>query len=524
MVRAVLIVCLIYFGATTAAQAFDPLTIATLSATAFNAAITWEAATAIAFVANTALSAGLSFAAQSLLGKKGGMGTIPPNSPEVRYSTRQSAPSKRIVYGTAHVGGALFFERVEPPFLVQGFLVSLGPIESIDAIYIGTDRLSFPAGITPNTILTPSSMDGQPDYHNFVRCCVRLGGEDQTLDPLISDRFPSIASAFRQRKIATVTMEYRHPGDFETFQALYGNSRTPNAFFVARGVPIYDPRDPTQDIDDPSTWKFSNNAALVQANYLMAEYGGRINPDRMDWQKIKEAADYDDGPMGTSEGEFIKRHTIDGVVTLNQRPSDVMGSMLSANRGAIVQEGGKVWISSSKPKSPVLTITDDMICGGMQFQPFKNRRELINVVEPRFVAQERNYETIPGPEWRDDVLIAAHGEVHRTALNLPYTLDNRRCQRLAKLFGLSAQLEKSISVSLDLRVMARATGPLTDAVVNMDSRLFPQANDQYEVRTLGFSEGFSSIEIAAVQYDGSIEHNWNPAEDQQDFEETDIEA
>lgn len=99
----------------TAAHAFDPLSIATISVIAFNTTLSWGAASAISFVANAALVAGLSYAAQALTTKRGGPASTAsaamPNSQEVRYSTRQSAPPKRVIYGTAHVGGALCFER-----------------------------------------------------------------------------------------------------------------------------------------------------------------------------------------------------------------------------------------------------------------------------------------------------------------------------------------------------------------------------------------------------------------------------
>lgn len=98
----------------TAAHAFDPLSIATISVIAFNTTLSWGAASAISFVANAALVAGLSYAAQALTTKRGGpasSSSAMPNSQEVRYSTRQSAPPKRVIYGTAHVGGALCFER-----------------------------------------------------------------------------------------------------------------------------------------------------------------------------------------------------------------------------------------------------------------------------------------------------------------------------------------------------------------------------------------------------------------------------
>lgn len=518
---------LLLIGAGTSADA-DPISLAIGVQSLFGTAafFTTTAAvtaftTTVSLLGAAALAVGASFASKALLGKQGGQGFSQANAPEVRYSTRQSAPPKRKVYGEAHVGGALFFERVDPPYLVQGFLIHDGQIESVDDIYIGTNKLLFPGGLTENTILRPGIVDGQPDYENHLRVCVRLGGDDQTHDALLRDRFGSdvIPDSFRQRGIATVVLEFRHPGnDFEEFQALWGQGRHPSAFFRIRGKKVYDPRKPSHQAEDESTWEYSNCAVLCQTDYMRADYGGRIDPDRVDWDKVKEAATYDDSPMGTIEGLFIKKHTVDGLFSLNQPPADVMGDLLSANRGTFVQEGGLVWPESSKPKTRVLTIHDSLLAGGLQFQPFKNRRELVNIVEPRFVAKEANYETIPGPQWSDEDLIIAHGERHPIGLSLPFTLDHRRAQRLAKLLGLEAQLEKSIAIQIDLKGLADATGPLTGGIVTVDSELFPQANGDYEVKTLGFVEGFAAIELQCVEYDGSIESQWDPAEDEAEFE------
>lgn len=477
--------------------------------------------TTVSLLGSAALVVGASFASKALSGKQGGQGISQANAPEVRYSTRQSAPPKRKVYGEAHIGGALFFEKVAPPYLVQGFLIHEGEIESVDDIYIGTNKLLFPGGIPENTILRPGVVAGQPDYESHLRVCVRLGKADQAHDALLRDRFGSdvIPDSFRQRGIATVVLEFKHPGnDFEAFQELWGQGRHPSSFFRIRGKKVFDPRKPHHVVDDPSTWEYSNNAALCQTDYMRADYGGRISDERVDWEKVKEAATYDDSPMGTLAGPFIPKHTCDGLFSLNQPPADVMGDLLSANRGTFVQEGGMVWPESSRPKQRVLTIHDGLLVGGLQFQPFKNRRELVNIVEPRFVAKEANYETIPGPEWRDEALIAAHGEDHRVGLSLPFTLDHRRAQRLAKLLGLEAQLEKSIAVQIDLQGLADATGPLTGGVVTVDSRLFPQANGDYEVKTLGFVEGFAAIELQCVEYDGSIESRYDPATDEKPFD------
>lgn len=505
----------LWAATTSTAWAVDPFTVIA----AFSLFATPELGVAIAFAANVAIAAGISYAAQALLGKKP-LGAGGFNTPETRYSTRQTIPSKREIYGTALVGGALFFEKTVAPYLVQGFLIKDGLGTSIDDIYVGNNKLFFPSGITAGAILTPSSVDGQPDYANNLRCSIRLGADDQTIDPLIAARFPTEDTNFRQRGVMTIVFEFKHPADFNAYQALWGNSQSPSVLFVVNGTPyVFDPRDPTQDVTDNRTWKFSRNASLIQTSYLINTRGGRINPNRIVWDRIIDSANYDDSLMGTKEGDFLPIHTLDALVQMSQRPAEVMSGMLSANRGAVVQEGGRVWVDSSQPKEVVLVVTDDLIIGGLQYTPYKNRRDLVNIVEPRFIASELDYQEIAGPQYRNESLIIAYGEEHLSALELPCTLDNRRCQRLAKLFGLEAALERGLAIIVDLLALERAVGPLANGIMQIDSELFPQCNGLYQIRNYSFAENFAGISITGTQYDSSIETSWNAAVDQQDFVE-----
>jgi hypothetical protein len=91
--------------------------------------------------------------------------------------------------------------------------------------------------------------------------------------------------------------------------------------------------------------EFQQQRLLVQAHYLTQRFGGRIDPRRLDWDKTAEAADWDDGLVARKDGTFFKRHTIDGVVTLNQSPATVISGMISANRGRILESAGTVWPS-----------------------------------------------------------------------------------------------------------------------------------------------------------------------------------
>lgn len=474
-----------------------------------------------------AISIGLSYAAQALLPKPGQ--SAPLNTPEIRYSTRQSTPAKRFIYGDqVHCGGALSFEKVVSGWLVQQFLVCDAEIEAVEAIYIGANKLSFATAITPGTILSPIKVDGQPDYANNLKVCVRLGTDDQTRDPLLNYFFPNLESSFRQRGIATVTIAYKYGANADQFQALWGQVRQPAAFFLVRGVRIYDPRKTGQSATDASTWSFANNnnASLVQVDFLRRLFGGRIDANRIDWEKVAEAADWDDGLIAvktdTGANELIKRHTIDGLITLDQSPAEIMQGMLSANRGYVLQAGGKIWVNSSLPRDPVLTIADTCLVSGIEWRDSRPKRENLNSAQTRFVSSEREYQLVDGPLLAPAELEAEDGEPLPGTLSLPFTLDHRRVQRLQKAFLYSSRLGKTIALTIDLKTFAKAKKELIGEPIRVQSELFPQANGIYQVVSLGFSAGFASIEIAATEYDKSIETDFNAAVDQQAFEEPEL--
>jgi hypothetical protein len=55
----------------------------------------------------------------------------------------------------------------------------------------------------------------------------------------------------------------------------------------------FDPRDPTQSIDDRATWKASDNAILISATMLHATHGERCP---ISWEKVAALANLCDEP------------------------------------------------------------------------------------------------------------------------------------------------------------------------------------------------------------------------------------
>lgn len=498
-------------------------------------------------IVGVAISVGVNYAASVLTRQSTGSGPLSTagtaaaassvdavsatiNSQAVQIVERQAIPSKRIIYGTANVSGALFFEDVVPPFLYQGLLLCAKPITAFLGVQIGSQKIGFTA-LTPNTILTPIALSGQPNFPGRLHVSLRLGSPTQAIDPLLAANYANLDSQFRQQGIATAVLRYDYGADFTEYTALWGQVSRPNPLFLIQGVAVPDPRDPSHILDfDPSdpvataaaeaTWSWSNNAALVQTHYLIQRYGGRINPGRINWDKVARAADWDDGLVARTDGTYFKRHTIDGVVTLNQSPATVLAGMIAANRGFILESAGSVWVSSSYPRTPIATIYDGILTGPVEYRAAKPKRDMVNRVKVRFVASDREYQEVDGPVLASAADKTADGELLDATLDLPFTMDAGnvgRVQRLQKAFLENSRLGRQISCTCDVTLLADCADDLIGNTVVFNSVLFAQANGTYFVTDWGFSDNFSSITLDLTEYDPSIEADYIAATDEQSF-------
>lgn len=477
------------------------------------------------FIVSAAISVGVSLISSMLQPQRGNnalssSGHSISDTSTIRgaqITERQPIPIKRVIVGEAYVGGALSFEQVKPPYLTMQVLLNWGEIDSVRAMYVGSNRINFAADIAANTVMFPVAAPGQPNYPETLVVSFRYGTDGQAVDPLILQDYPNVGADFRQRGIATGTYRFGFGADQAEFIALWGQVSRPNVYNVIRGVRVYDPRDPTQDMNDPTTWRWSQNATLIQIWYLTRPWGGRIPMSRVRWDKIIVSSNYDDEGIGTNDGEIIKRHTIDGVITLNQRPYEVLQDLMTANRALLLETGGYYWIESSRPKTPIATIHDRILASGIKYTAARQKSELVNKCQVRFVSPDQEYQLVDGPILDRTDFQALDQEPLPATLALKYTTDHRRAQRLQKAFLLSSRLGRSISCSVDVKLMAVADDELIGSVLTVDSQLFSQMNGTYMVTGVGFADDCSTLSLALVEYDETIERDWNPETDEQPF-------
>lgn len=479
-------------------------------------AVTLGGIAALSYAGQAILYSGLTIGANALINAGRASASPALNSPEVRGNIRQSVPTQRVVYGACRIGGALFYQNdTAPPYLYVGVLLSSRRISAITGTLVGQAPVAFLSDGAASTAL----------YSGRLWRSIRDGDPDQTVDPLILADFPATPATFRQRGHAAAVLKFHYGSSGDEFLKLWGNVQIPNVLFDVEGAPVYDPRDPTQrmwedpaDIEDVNdamaTWKYSNTASLVQADYLVQPYGGRQHPSVMRWDKIADSADFDDELVGLKDGGFQKRFTIDGVILKSQPRDQVMQGMLTANRGFIAQSRGQVWPTSSRPSAPVMTIHEGVMVGGFQFRASAPKAALVNKVRSRFIAPDREFNLSDGPLRIRTDYETADGETLEQTLQLSFTSTHQRAQRLAKAFLEQSRIGRTLTCTIRL---SAGLGLEAGDCVRVASNYYSQMNGLYQVAQAGFAEDSSVIALSLTEYDPGISGRWDPQEDEQPF-------
>lgn len=429
---------------------------------------------------------------------------------------RQPIPQQRIILGAGTVSGALFFSKATEdtkPYIYYGLLLAAHECDSLEAIYLNNNKI----------VLDDQGFATAPPYNNgatkFVQASFRNGHIDQEIDPILAADFPDLPNTFRQGGHCTVVIK-AHFGTGkdaeekrEKNKKLYGEQGF-NPIFRIRGHKIFDPRDPTQILEDKTTYKWSDNASLAITHLLKIkrpETGARIN-----WDRVAEAADLDDQWLITKKGKAIRKHTVNGVVNDGEDLFDVMGSLLTANSGSMIVDNGQIYPMPSHRKKPVGTLHMNMIKGGFSYSPKKAFKDLQNIVHFEFPSIERDNKRIVGPIKRDAHAIAKVGIERPTTMVLSFTELHERAQFIAARILKKNALQRSFGVAVNLEAEGWRAGEVINIYLTGD---YARINGLYELASTVWDEEMEGFQLQFIEYDPDVE-NWNAQTEEQDFEIT----
>lgn len=338
----------------------------------------------------------------------------------------------QIIYGEVkNVRGLLSFITTDidagGEWLHYVLTIAAHELEHVDTVYF--DEVEFTHG-------EGSAWEaawGSGEWENYAFVSQRtLGATDQAANSdLIAQSdalFPGKwTSNHRQQGRAHIyIINYYYPSRFP-----YG---FPDVTFHVRGKKVFDPRDGGQSFDDPSTWTYSNNAALCIADFLTdSAFGCGVPSDQIDWDNVEAAADVCDEDVTLADSSTEKRYTINGTFTSDRSRDEIRRYMAQAIAGDIVFSGGKWRIFPGKWRSPTLELTDDDLRGAAHIRLKTPRSETFNAVKGTYVSPEHGWEVTDYPLVKNDTYEEEDGErIYREIPQL-FVTSPATCQRIAKI-------------------------------------------------------------------------------------------
>lgn len=498
------------------------------------------AAIAAEILVGAILSAGLSMASKALAGKPKGM------DKGQTVSFRAAAAPAQIIYGETRTGGPFIFmgttgygSELDNRYLWVFVGLAGHPVEAIEDVYFSDEVVSFDTEESGTTSAangarftnllggaqgtSGESPGGGLRGHAWV--LKRLGTFDQT--PHYNARaIPWISNVITEGDnfpcIAYVGATFAHNND--KFP-----SGPPNISAIVKGRKVYDPREPSHDIDDPDTWTWSDNAALCVADYLRGVpmytaagvvsriYGLQASDDEIDWDYVTEAANTCDEVVNLFGGGTQKRYTLNGSLDSDVAPGDGLQSMLTAMSGHIAFSGGKWRIFAGSYRTPVASFTDDDQCGPSKTQAKRARRDLFNGIKGKYRGPATFYQNADFPAVQVDEFVETdNGEEIWQEIELPFTDNAAACQRIA-MIDLRRNRQQIVTERIfKLSALYTSVGDtieLTDARKGWTNKVFEITRWELINQQDADGQSYMAIRMMLAEHSSSV-FDWDPDNDE----------
>ncbi len=393
--------------------------------------VAYYAAYAVSYIAVTAVT---SWALRALSPSPSFSGA---GSRGLLTNTRNATAPQQIVYGEMRKGGVVtFIESTGDTnqYLHQVIVLAGHEVNSIGNIYVNDEVVT----IDSNGYVTDAKWDSK------IRIKKHTGADNQSADSdLVSET--SVTSDFKGEGIAYiyVRMEY----DQDVF---------------AEGVPLFTAKVQGKKLYDPrtSTTVYSANAALCIRDYLVSAYGLDNSGDTND-AYFQTAANTCDEDVTLSGSGTENRYEINGVISLDQTPSDVLGDMMTACAGTLFWGQGEWHLKVGEYTSSIKTFTLDDLRGPITLDTKHSRRDNFNIVRGTFNDAEQGFIRADYPEIRSSSFIADDNGVESALdLALPLTTSASMAQRLAKMTLFRGREQMTVSGDFGLEAFEVECGDI----------------------------------------------------------------
>lgn len=369
-----------------------------------------------------------------------------PKPEDGKFNTKQNVPSLSRAYGRVKKAGDLVFLEERNGAAVQVTVLAGHRIEGYHQHYLH-DELITVAGGSPPWVITAPSHFVDPVGFSYMSMDHRLGLPLETAYPVLVSAFSDIWSEDHRGDGLASVYFYFGPANDRMFGKVYPQNK-PEHSAVLDGALVYDPRT-NQDPDDPETWTFSTNLALIRLDHLTHVSGGKLSKSDMHMPDWEAAADVCDEVVLNRDGEEEPRYH--GGIWYRYSDDQVeIGRLLDEAAELVVYErsDGKIGVHAGEMVEPDIRITTDDI---IAFRYDANRRleSSVLAVRGRYTEPDAVYNTFDAAVFGNPY---TGDDTQRTL-----TVDNQavpyhnHIQRLQKLAMTRANAPR-VSLTVDFNV------------------------------------------------------------------------
>lgn len=422
---------------------FTPIFTAIIGSGGFTiGATTISYASIASAIATTALSIGI----QAMMAPK------PPKPEDGKVPKTQAIPYRNWAVGRVRMGGAYMLWEAKGRNLMSVQAITGHRISAVQGFWLHDDRVDL-GDLDVNGFTTYDEGDR---YGNNVQIQTRLGLPTETAyEPIVDlldaeDIWTDDHRGDGQASMAMLVKSVDPQNQAKRFP--YG---APALSVEIDGALCWDFRDPLQDPEDPETWEWTRNAALIMCwHQCFNEFGHKRDYTRAILPVLdmwKEEADVCDEDVDLAGGGTEKRYECNGWDSAENGPKAGTNAILSACDGWICERGdGALLFTVGKFRESRCGALTDADIVGHQIQHDVLPEDEVNRLVPRFTYPDTGYTTSDTDYFEDIAAQVSAGRVLAEEADYSFCHQWRQARRLGKRDWLRIQQKKR--GTLDIRL------------------------------------------------------------------------
>lgn len=462
-----------------------------------------------------------------------------PSADQGKVPVNQTVPLRRMGTGRVRLSGPRMLWEGIAGWNIEIIYVHEGPIDGFESWWIHDDEVTLGAGGWVQ------KLDGKYDGE-AIRILHRTGAWDDEPFTEIIDLFAEAGlpelytEAHEGRGIAKIAVLCKAVADKRLLET-YPNG-PPAVSATLRASRVYDWRDPEQELLDPRTWKWGQNAVVNHAHWEWCLRHLPVAVDGEGWIQGAEDgegaplppppicleaweadilprlaewtfwADQADEAVPLKAGGTEPRYRQDGWWFIGTEPAEIRkrfldcydGWMAEGADGALVVHGGGY-------VAPDYVLTDrNLIEAG--WNRWTEDRSTYNVLTATFTSAEHGYSPQEAQSWRDEASVSAIGE-KILPLNLEWVQSHGQARRLMKSTAARIFAERHGDLVVDLEGL----NALERRYVKLERQRGPTTMRDVVLEVMGSQVDLTQgrVPMAFVKADPT-KHDWDPATEEGD--------